>query len=87
MKWKEKRWKEGCLETNLTLFLSIGKFNYFKSHFIVKFKFFYNVKKKEENEKNEVIVSEKWKKYIDKIDKAMKEYETCESLNCSCYKR
>ena len=41
---------------------------------------------KEENEANEVN-SEKWKKYLDLIDKAMANYEECVSSNCSCFKK
>lgn len=39
-------------------------------------------------EENEPIVSNtKWKKYIDMIDLALKDYVECTSTNCSCYKK
>lgn len=40
---------------------------------------------KEENE--EKPVETKWKKYIDRINKAVAKYQECEHQNCSCYKK
>lgn len=37
-------------------------------------------------EVNEDSNPNKWKKYLDKIEKALAEYKECESTNCSCYK-
>lgn len=39
----------------------------------------------EENE--EKPVETKWKKYIDRINKAVAKYQECEHQNCSCYKK
>ena len=48
--------------------------------------------RREENEEKqedeqEIKNKKKWKKYLDQIEQALKEYEECQSTNCSCYKR
>ena len=47
--------------------------------------------RREENEKqqqdDQEVKNKKWKKYLDRIEQALNEYEDCQSTNCSCYKR
>jgi hypothetical protein len=47
---------------------------------------------KEENEpvaeeKKEKTANNRWKKYLNLIEKALADYKECESQNCSCYKK
>lgn len=47
---------------------------------------------KEENEpvadeNKDKNTNNKWKKYLDLIEKALADYNECESQNCSCYKK
>jgi len=38
-------------------------------------------------ENKETNTNNKWKKYLDLIEKAVSDYKECESQNCSCYKK
>jgi hypothetical protein len=40
---------------------------------------------KEKNTDKPIEENKKWNKYLKKINKALKEYQECESSNCSCY--
>jgi hypothetical protein len=48
---------------------------------------FVSLEAKTQSEGVKVAENKKWKKYLKLIEKAMADYEECQSTNCSCYNR
>jgi hypothetical protein len=73
---EKAKYNKGKCERRRTFFSPILSFSFlFKEA---------NMPVKESSSAND---GKKWKKYLDLIEKALKDHKECESSNCSCYKR